>query len=173
MRVLCPQTDFEKDVDMACRSGKLQAECFSSVCVSSSGAGRCCSPEGWLCFMGGFGFGINLLVVPLPISLTSACQKSVRQEMPLECCIIEFCPCWQERDKHVLSGYRRQKWPPEPVTYCCHLMKSLLTAVRQALGCIWNLMGLQIILAPKTERRQKTFKTQDTKWRSDRKKCFI
>uniref|UniRef100_A0A8C7X3Z2 Adhesion G protein-coupled receptor B1a n=1 Tax=Oryzias sinensis TaxID=183150 RepID=A0A8C7X3Z2_9TELE len=38
-------TDFEKDVDMACRSGKLQAESFSSACVSSSGAGRCCSPE--------------------------------------------------------------------------------------------------------------------------------
>lgn len=25
--VLCPQTDFEKDVDMACRSGKLQLDC--------------------------------------------------------------------------------------------------------------------------------------------------
>lgn len=29
--VFCPQTDFEKDVDMACRSGKLQLDCSLST----------------------------------------------------------------------------------------------------------------------------------------------
>lgn len=124
--VFCPQTDFEKDVDMACRSGKLQVECvWFCVCVCVWLAfGDCCSnaTDVSLCFLSVFWLlqipqrcrnrceacSPSVLHLCLTINITAA---SLRQGAVLTrntahyCCIRQFSPGWWEWDERVLSSY--------------------------------------------------------------------